>query len=167
METERSVHLEGRAGGPSGRRRTEGATVDARRSTHLKHTRAIFQRSIDHDKVIELIDEATVLRGNTIAGRKQNVRVLGYEGGGDLPVDGSFSESLRRVVPILWGRKRREPAFPDRTCCIQSLPITPSHQSHRRMASRKRYRRRNRTALPFWTLADGADDMFSLLTNSS
>ena len=137
------------------------------RSAHLKRTRAVSQRCIDHDKVVKLIDEPTVLHGNVIAGREQNVGVLGHEGGEDLPVDGSFSESPRRAVPILRGRKRREPAFPDRTCCKQSLYITRLHQRHQRMASRRRYRRRSGKALPFWTLAAGADDMFSLLTNSS
>ena len=141
--------------------------MNAGRSAHLKGTRAVSQKSIDHDEVIELIDEPTILRGNVVAGREQNVWVLGHKGGGELPVDGSFSESPRRAVPVLRGRRRREPVYPDRTCCKQSLLITRSHQRHRRMASRGRYRRRSRIALPFWTLAAGADDMFSLLTNSS
>ena len=50
--------------------------MDAGRSAHLKRTRAVSQRSIDHDKVIKLIDEPTVLHGNVIAGREQNVGVL-------------------------------------------------------------------------------------------
>lgn len=141
--------------------------MSTRRCSHLKHTSIVFQRSIDHDEIVELIDEPTVFGDRIVAGGEEDMRILGNEKRDALLVDGSFSESPRRAALTLLERKRRELASPDLTCCKQSLSINRSQSNHPQTENRRRCRSRNRIAPPFWTLAVGADDMFALSTNSS